>query len=129
VARAVAWDDTNSDVLYMKEVLQALEGAKQGIQERLHTALKIDVVGFDACVMGMVEVAYALRMWRISWSLNISTCPRGLTQSCRSAVDPAQPQRLGQTYCPKVCRFISQRFKNNSVGGGPRQSSFLKLPN
>lgn len=61
VARAVAWDDTDSDKLYMKEVQQALEAAKQRLQERLNTAVKMDVVGFDACLMGMVEVAYAMR--------------------------------------------------------------------
>lgn len=61
VARSVAWDDTDSDVLYMKEVQQALEAAKQKIEERSRTSIKLDVVGFDACLMGMVEVAYAMR--------------------------------------------------------------------
>jgi len=61
VARAVAWDDTDGDKLYMKEVQQALEAAKQRLQERLNTQVKIDVVGFDACLMGMAEIAYAMR--------------------------------------------------------------------
>lgn len=61
VARAVAWDDTDNDKLYMKEVQQALEAAKQRLQERLNTDVKIDVVGFDACLMGMAEIAYAMR--------------------------------------------------------------------
>lgn len=61
VARAIAWDDTDNDKLYMKEVQQALEAAKQRLQERSNTAVKIDVTGFDACLMGMVEVAYAMR--------------------------------------------------------------------
>lgn len=61
VARAVATDDTDNDILYMKEVQQALEAAKQRLQERLNTVVKLDVVGFDACLMGMIEVAYALR--------------------------------------------------------------------
>jgi hypothetical protein len=61
VARAVAWDDTDGDKLYMKEVQQALEAAKQRLQERLNTEVKIDVVGFDACLMGMAEIAYAMR--------------------------------------------------------------------
>ncbi len=51
VARAVASDDTDGDILYIKEVQQALEAA----------TVKLDVVGFDACLMGMVEVGYALR--------------------------------------------------------------------
>jgi len=61
VARAVAWDDTDGDVLYMKEVQQALEAAKQKIEEHAGTSVKLDVVGYDACLMGMVEVAYAMR--------------------------------------------------------------------
>jgi len=61
VARAVAWDDTDGDVLYMREVQEALEGAKQRLSERFETTVKLDVVGFDACLMGMTEVAYALR--------------------------------------------------------------------
>jgi len=57
VVRAVATDSTDDDLLYMKEVQTALEQAK----ERLDTHVKLDVVGFDACLMGMVEVAYACR--------------------------------------------------------------------
>ena len=49
--RTVAFDDTDNDVLYMSEVQSALQA----------TEVKLDVVGFDACLMGMVEVAYALR--------------------------------------------------------------------
>ncbi len=51
VSRAIAWDDTDGDKLYMKEVQLALEA----------TGVKLDIVGFDACLMGMVEVAYAMR--------------------------------------------------------------------
>lgn len=61
VARGVATDDTDGDMLYMKEVQTALEAAKQRLQDRHNLAVKVDVVGFDACLMGMVEVAYALR--------------------------------------------------------------------
>lgn len=57
VAKAVATDDTDNDVLYMREVQTALEAARQ----RLGTVVKLDVVGFDACLMGMVEVTYACR--------------------------------------------------------------------
>lgn len=61
VSRAVCSDDTDGDILYMKEVQQALESAKNRLQERYGVLVKLDVVGFDACLMGMVEVAYALR--------------------------------------------------------------------
>lgn len=60
-SRTVASDSTNADELYMKEVQTALEAAKTGIQERMNKQVKLDVIGFDACLMGMVEVAYALR--------------------------------------------------------------------
>lgn len=59
--RTVAFDDTDGDELYMKEVQTALETAKTKLEERGLTKVKLDVVGFDACLMGMIEVAYALR--------------------------------------------------------------------
>ncbi|MCD6232546.1 T9SS type A sorting domain-containing protein [Candidatus Aerophobetes bacterium] len=48
--RGVIWDDTSDDFLTMAELLQALNGVNQ----------KINIVSFDACLMGMVEVAYTL---------------------------------------------------------------------
>lgn len=61
VARAVAWDDTDGDMLYMREVQTALESARTRLTARNGTMVKLDIVGFDACLMGMIEVAYALR--------------------------------------------------------------------
>jgi hypothetical protein len=61
VSRAIASDDTDGDVLYMKEVQNALKNAKERLQDRLGTQVKLDIVGFDACLMGMIEVAYAMR--------------------------------------------------------------------
>ena len=50
--KAVCWDDTNgSDFLSMDEVETALAS----------TGEIIDLVGFDACLMGMVEVAYEIK--------------------------------------------------------------------
>lgn len=59
--RTVATDDEDNDVLYMKEVQNALEAAKARLEERGITKVKPDVVGFDACLMGMIEISYALR--------------------------------------------------------------------
>ncbi len=61
VIKAVAFDDTDGDELYMKEVQTALETAQQNLSAGLGKPFKLDLVGFDACLMGMVEVAYALR--------------------------------------------------------------------
>ncbi|MCK4623805.1 MAG: LEPR-XLL domain-containing protein, partial [Phycisphaerae bacterium] len=47
----VCWDDTDSDHLTVAEVGQALTSA--GVQ--------MDVVGFDACLMGMMEQTYEIR--------------------------------------------------------------------
>ena len=48
----VCYDDTSGgDALFTKEVRQALEGV----------SANMDVIGFDACLMGMVEVAYEIR--------------------------------------------------------------------
>jgi len=53
----VCWDDTNlqEDYLTMQEIKQALT--------TIHGTLgrKIDILAFDACLMGMIEVAYPLR--------------------------------------------------------------------
>jgi len=49
--RAVCWDETDGeDCLYMDEVQSALNAT--GV---------VDLVGFDACLMGMIEVAYEIR--------------------------------------------------------------------
>jgi len=55
VDRALCWDETSDyDCLYMSELKTALQQIKL-------TRRKIDLVGFDACLMGMVEVAYEIR--------------------------------------------------------------------
>lgn len=52
VYKAVCWDDTNGgDPLYMKEVKNAMNAA----------STDMTLIGFDACLMGMIEVAYELR--------------------------------------------------------------------
>jgi hypothetical protein len=47
--KAVCWDVINNDYLTMAEVKQAVSGKG------------LTVIGFDACLMGMVEVAYQLK--------------------------------------------------------------------
>lgn len=49
--KAVCWDDTNVDCLYMKEVKSALNAATYDMH----------MIGFDACLMGMIEVAYEIK--------------------------------------------------------------------
>ncbi|MHC4617834.1 MAG: clostripain-related cysteine peptidase [Planctomycetota bacterium] len=61
VAKAISSDDTDNDKLYMREVQSALESAKQDLHDRHDLVVELDLVGFDACLMGMVEVAYAMR--------------------------------------------------------------------
>ncbi len=61
LVKAVASDDTDGDILYMREVQDALSLAKTNLDNRNNTNVKLDVVGFDACLMGMIEVAYAIR--------------------------------------------------------------------
>ncbi|MBN1846203.1 MAG: hypothetical protein JW810_11005 [Sedimentisphaerales bacterium] len=53
--KAVCWDDTSGgDSLYTKEVREALESIGT-------TVAPPALVGFDACYMGMIELAYELR--------------------------------------------------------------------
>jgi hypothetical protein len=50
--KAVCWDDTNGgDCLYVKEMQQAIDAA----------ASVMTLIGFDACLMNMIEVAYQIR--------------------------------------------------------------------
>ena len=54
----VCSDDTNSgDSLLMPEVRQAISNAETS------TGKRVNLVGFDACLMGMIEVAYDLRVY------------------------------------------------------------------
>lgn len=53
--RTISGDETNNhDPLYVREIQDALEGAVRG-------GRKLDVLGFDACLMQMIETGYALR--------------------------------------------------------------------
>lgn len=53
--KAVCWDDTNNgDCLYLDEVQQA-------VSQYFNSSNKLDFIGFDACLMATVEVAYEFR--------------------------------------------------------------------
>ena len=52
--KSVCDDDTQGDRLYMQELRNALETIETNEQEP-------DLLGLDACLMGMVEVAYEIR--------------------------------------------------------------------
>ncbi len=120
VARAVAWDDTDGDVLYMKEVQQALETAKQGIEGRTGTSVKLDVVGFDACLMGMVEVAYALR--------NAANCVVGSEQTEPNDGWPYDTILTDLVATPSftardLSGLIVTKYKNSYSGSGITQAA------
>jgi hypothetical protein len=53
--RGVCWDDSSGDHLSPHNIEKALADA----EKKLKT--KIDIVGFDACLMGMIEVCYELK--------------------------------------------------------------------
>jgi len=50
LTKGVIVDDTSGDFMTMAELVQGLEGANEGI----------DIIGFDACLMQMAEVAYEI---------------------------------------------------------------------
>ena len=54
-SRAIAYDDTARDFLDNLELRAVLEGVKAAVGK------KVDVVGFDACLMNVVELAYEMR--------------------------------------------------------------------
>jgi len=51
--RSLSYDETNKDKLYNREIQNSL---KNILKEE-----KLDLLGFDACLMGMIETAYAMR--------------------------------------------------------------------
>lgn len=53
--RAIAFDDNAQDFLDSVEMKRVLSGAKKGFGK------KIDILGMDACLMSMAEVAYQVR--------------------------------------------------------------------
>ncbi|MCA9994160.1 MAG: hypothetical protein KDE56_00350 [Anaerolineales bacterium] len=53
--RAICFDDTSLDFLDNQQMVQAIKDAEKQTKQRL------SVLGMDACLMGMVEVAYAVR--------------------------------------------------------------------
>ena len=50
LTKGVIWDDTSGDFMTMAELVQGLNGVNEGI----------DIIGFDACLMQMAEVAYEM---------------------------------------------------------------------
>ncbi len=52
IAKGIVYDDTDGDHLTIQEIEQALNEVETNIGE------KIDLLGFDACLMQMIEVAY-----------------------------------------------------------------------
>lgn len=55
LTKGVCWDETNGD-----DYLSASE-LRTAIASALGTGNKLDIIAFDACLMGMVEVAYELK--------------------------------------------------------------------
>jgi hypothetical protein len=51
--RSASNDETNQDVLYNREISDALKA--------VFDAQKLEILGFDACLMSMIETAYAFR--------------------------------------------------------------------
>ncbi len=50
--KAICDDETDGDILYIDEVQQAIADS---------SITKLDIIGFDACLMGTIEVAYEFR--------------------------------------------------------------------
>lgn len=55
--RSASQDETDGDELYNREIQDSLMRAVRGALR----GRKLDVIGFDACLMAMVETAYAMR--------------------------------------------------------------------
>jgi len=53
--KSVCIDDTNGDYLTIAELEQAFATVEST------TGVEVDMVGFDACLMGMIEIAYEIR--------------------------------------------------------------------
>jgi clostripain len=54
ISKDICEDDTDSDILYLDEVQQA-------VSQYFNSSSKLDFIGFDACLMGTIEVAYEFK--------------------------------------------------------------------
>lgn len=55
ISKAICWDgDNGDDTLYIDELQQALE-------ENFDSSDRLDILGFDACLMATIEVAYEVK--------------------------------------------------------------------
>jgi hypothetical protein len=60
--KAVSHDETNGDQLYNREIQSELEARLPAILAAAGSSKsKLDIIGFDACLMAMVETGYAMR--------------------------------------------------------------------
>lgn len=73
VHKSVCWDDTDGTHLTTKDVQQAFIGIRNGSLGGNPT-WAIDVIGFDACLMAMVEVAYELRNSKSFSDFMVASC-------------------------------------------------------
>jgi len=101
--RAVCWDDTNGeDCLYMNELKNALSGLPQ----------RINLVGFDACLMAMTEVAYQLKgcadIMVASEEVEFAPgWPYGLILAELTGTPTMTPKELGKAIVAKYAEFYT----------------------
>jgi hypothetical protein len=94
--RAICYDDSSMDFLDNAEMVKALRDAEE------QTGKKISLLGMDACLMSMVEVAYQLRneaAVMVGSQENEPGAGWPYTDILRALVDEPDmsPQTLGQT--------------------------------
>lgn len=118
--KAVCWDETdNDDCLYLDEVQQA-------ISQYFNIGNKLDFIGFDACFMGTVEVAYefkdlALVMaasmaseWGDGWDYDAIF--KGMKQGSNN-----DPKELG--------KLIVKTYKESTIGTSDQTQVAVDLTN
>ena len=113
LTKAVCWDDTDDeDCLYLDEVQQALVSM-------FNSSNKLDFIGFDACLMGTVEVAYEFRDLALVMAASMASEQgdgwdyNALFSNMQSGINN-DPKELGKLVVKTYSEFISSYYYNQT---------------
>lgn len=101
--KSVCFDSTSFDELTLKEIKQALSNPD----------CFVDIIAFDACLMGMIEVAYEIRncaSYMIASEETIYTTGFPYTPIAQNII--ANPDYLPMQFCEKIVQYYADYYGN-----------------
>jgi hypothetical protein len=113
IRRAILFDDTSADFLDNQEMRRVLQQAQEALGQPL------DLIGFDACLMSMVEVHYQIRdLCRVAVSSQEvepgNGWPYDQVLRCLTHNPAISAEELGQEIVRAYVEYYRQRQPNQS---------------